>query len=951
MKDRDYLFDELPPFEPDRGDLFSRPRRWRLWLFAALALVLLVVWPMFAGFYTDWLWFQEVGYQTIFTASLKAKLLLGALGAVVAAAFFWLNVRLALRLSGKLGGAGYTFYIGNQPVAVADAGRLLARLAIPLSLVVGFFVGARCWGEWETLLQYMYGVPFGDADPIFGYEVAFYFFTLPAWDFLSGVLLMLVIVSLIAATAVYVSRAAIGLGVGRAADRPRNGGSFSIEPGARAHLLSLVAALFLILAWRTYLDRPKLLYSTSNLVAGAGYAEVHATLPLLFAQMAVAVLIALLAVAGIFLRRVKFVVWGLVLYGAVIVVGFIYPALVQRFSVAPNELAKETPFINYSIAATRKAYNLAEVEERELAGANSLTPADIQENQRTINNIRLWDQQPLLDTFGQIQEIRTYYEFQSVDNDRYKINGESRQVMLSARELKTDSLQNRNWINERLIFTHGYGLTLGPVNQVTPEGLPVLLVQDIPPKTSVPSLKVDRPEIYYGELTDEQVFVKTRQQEFNYPEGDNNQMTTYAGAGGVGIGSSWRRYLFATRFGDMKLVLSNDMTPESRVLYYRNIRERLAKVAPFLSFDRDPYLVISEGKLFWICDGYTTSDRYPYSQSSGQLNYIRNSVKATIDAYNGTVRLYVSDARDPVIQTYSRIFPGILKPLGEMPADLRAHLRYPEDIFRIQTRVYATYHMDQPQTFYNKEDQWEIASAEEREKQAVPMDPYYTIMKLPNEKAEEFLLMLPFVPKNKLNLAAWMVARSDDANYGKLVVYRFPKQKTVYGPKQIVGRINQDAEISRQLTLWDQRGSRVIHGTLLVIPIKESLIYVQPLYLQAETGKIPELKRVIVVAENRIAMEETLEASLARIFGNAAVPNAPPPASGDTQASAAQQANAAAPAAAAALPAPGAPDLAARAKQHYARALQAQREGDWARYGEEIKQLGAVIEEMSKAKR
>lgn len=952
MREKDPLFDELPPFEPERGADFSRPRRLRLWLLLALALVLFIVWPAFAGFYTDWLWFQEVGYQTVFTTTLKAKLLLGASGAILAAVFFWANVQLALRVSGKLGRAGYTFYIGNQPVVMADAGRMLARLALPIAVAVGFFIGARCWGEWETLLQFRYGVPFGVSDPVFGYDVGFYFFTLPALEFVSGLLLTLIIVALVAAVVVYVSRAAIGLGAGVLVAGPYRRGGFSVEPGARAHLLALVAALFLVVAWRTYLGRPELLFSLSDAVAGAGYADIHARLPLLLTEIAVATLIALLAVAGIFLGRIKYAIWGLALYGVVIVAGLIYPAAVQRLSVAPNELAKETPFINYSIAATRRAYALDAVEERELTGANTLTPADIQENRRTINNIRLWDRGPLLDTFAQLQEIRPYYEFASVDNDRYQINGEVRQVMLSAREMKTDSLPNRNWINERLVFTHGYGLTLGPVNQVTPEGMPVLFVRDIPPQTTVPSLKIERPEIYFGELTNSHVYVRTAQQEFDYPAGDNNQMTTYAGTGGVVLNSSWRRALFATRFGDMKLVLSNDVTPASRVLYHRHVRERLQKVAPFLRFDSDPYMVISEGKLFWLCDAYTVSDRYPYSQpvssrTLGNINYVRNSVKAVVDAYNGGVRLYVADAGDPLIQTYARIFPGILKPLAEMPADLRAHLRYPEDIFRLQTRVYATYHMDTPQTFYNKEDQWEIASAEEQEKQPVPMEPYYTIMKLPNAQAEEFLLMLPFVPKNKLNLSAWMVARSDGDNYGKLVIYRFPKQTTIFGPRQVVGRINQDAQISQQLTLWNQRGSKVIHGSLLVIPIKESLIYIQPLYLQAETAKIPELKRVIVVAEGRIAMEETLEASLARIFGSEAMPAAQPPAPGKTQASAlqpnTQQPTAAVP--------PATPELAARAKQHYDNAIQAQRNGDWARFGEELKKLGAVLDEMSQQKR
>jgi uncharacterized membrane protein (UPF0182 family) len=402
--------------------------------------------------------------------------------------------------------------------------------------------------------------------------------------------------------------------------------------------------------------------------------------------------------------------------------------------------------------------------------------------------------------------------------------------------------------------------------------------------------------------------------------------------------------LFAIRFGDLKLLLSNDMTADSRVLFDRNIRERLSQIAPYLRFDNDPYLVIHEGRLFWIADAYTTSSRYPYSQPIGGINYIRNSVKAVVDAYHGTVRLYVADPADPLIQTWSKIFPGTLKPLGEMPADLRAHLRYPEFIFSVQTAVYSTYHMDQPQIFYNKEDQWEFAAVAGTEGKAQAMEPYYTIMKLPGEKQEEFILMLPFTPRSKDNLASWMVARADGENYGRLLIYRFPKQKLVYGPRQVVARINQDAEISRQLSLWNQRGSQVILGTLLVIPIKESLIYVQPLYLRAESGKIPELKRVIVAAENRIAMEETLEASLARIFGSAPVQ---PPAEA-TLAAAAQPGQTTAASAAAAPPPPNVQGLAAQARQHYDSAIRAQRDGDWARYGEEIKRLGSVLEQMSR---
>ncbi len=943
-------------------------RRWPRWLLiiVAVAFITIFAWPPGVVFYTDWLWFKDLGYQTVFSTMLVTKVTLGLTVGLLAAAFTWLNFGLALRpshepadvqeVSRETGGeAGWeagprSFVINGQRIPVPDLARLAGRLALPAALAIGAYAGLLAWGAWDIWLRYRYQSPFGEADPIFGRDIAFYFFTLPALDALASLLFTLALVSLIGTAAIYVVR-----GAARVAMREPMLGSdtfsklrqFAVGRGPRAHLLSLVAVMFLALAGQAYLGIPNLLFSTSGPVAGASYTDINATLPLLYMQVGVAALVAVLAAASL-LRSKSGLLWvGLGLYLLTLIGGLLYPAIVQRFSVGPNELAKETPYIIHNIAATRKAFGLDHVEERELPGETALTAQDIQENQGTINNVRLWDQQPLLDTFSQIQEIRTYYDFKSVDNDRYRINGELRQVMLSARELSSASLPNRNWINEQLTFTHGFGLTLGPVNQVTLEGLPVLFVKDIPPVSSAPALKVDRPEIYFGELSNDRVYVKTKSKEFNYPAGEENVFASFAGAGGVAIGSTWRQLLFAARFGDLKLLLSNDLTPESRVLYHRNIKERLGQLAPFLSFDDDPYLVISEGRLFWIVDAYTVSDRYPYSQPAGSgVNYIRNSVKAVADAYQGHVRLYIADERDPLIQTWARIFPGVLKPLSEMPADLRAHLRYPEDIFKIQTAVYSTYHMDQPQVFYNKEDQWSVVSMAEKqgEAESQTMEPYYTIMKLPSERTEEFLLLLPFTPKRKDNLGAWMVARADGEHYGRLLVYRFPKQKLIYGPRQIVARINQDPEISRQLSLWNQRGSQVIFGALLVIPIKESLIYVQPLYLRAETGKIPELKRVIVAAENRIAMEPTLEAGLARIFGNASSAaedlaqtsqQIPQRASRVGETPAAQSAS-------------DVQSLAAQARQHYDRALQAQREGDWTRYGEEIKRLGAAIEQISK---
>lgn len=920
------------PMEEDFEVLEPEPRsfirpRWLILL--AVLLLILLLWPGWTGFYSEWLWFKQLGYENVFLTTLRTKVWLGAIALLIAGFLIWLNFRLTLGLSRARSRMVQYFTFNNERVPVPDIAGFVERWGIRLALLLGVIFGLNVWESWEVILQYRYHVPFGETDTLFGRDIAYYVFTLPMLELAAQLLFLLCVICLAGAVALYGLRGEItvvgdGLSVGRA---------------PRRHLLALVAALFAALAWRAYLEMPNLLLSTNGVVNGATYTDINARLPMFWVETVAALLVAVLAIASMFTDGIKLLLAGAAIYLLALVAGWAYPAFVQRFSVAPNELVKETPYLINNIAATRKAFALDQVEERELAGESGLTSQDIQENKPTINNIRLWDHGPLLETFAQIQEIRTYYEFQSVDNDRYNIGGELRQTMISPRELAVTSLPNRNWINEQLTFTHGFGLTLGPVNQVTPQGLPVLFIKDLPPASSVPELNITRPEIYFGELSHDPVYIKTSAKEFDYPAGEQNVYTSYEGKDGVSIGSFWRRLVFATRFGDMKLLLSNDVSSESRVLYHRNIKERLRRIAPFLSFDRDPYMVISEGRLFWIADAYTTSNRYPYSERFGGINYIRNSVKAVVDAYEGEVRFYLANENDPLIKTWAGIFPDLMRPLSEIPADLRAHLRYPEDIFKIQTAVYSTYHMDQPQVFYNKEDQWEAASTSEGQDQAKAFDPYYTIMKLPGEKKEEFIQMLPFTPRNKDNLASWMVARADGDNYGRLVVYRFPKQKLVFGPKQVMARINQDAEISRQLSLWNQRGSKVIQGTLLVIPIKESLLYVQPLYLKAETGKIPELKRVIVATEDKIAMEETLETSLARIFGNAPSTPTPQPSAGESQTSALP-----------AQPPPTSDSLTTQAKQHYDRAIQAQREGDWARYGEELKRLGAVLEQMQKQK-
>src|SRR5215475_4485752 len=935
MQSEDELPDDFPRIKPKRRREYlevGRPRRSRFRLLLVAAAALIITLPMGAGLYTNWLWFQQLGYQTVFTTTYFTKAALGAVVGLITTAVIWLNFKLALRLSPETSHVARHFVIEGQEIPAPNFSALAPRLAPMVALAAGAFAGIAGWGAWETFLRFRYQVPFGETDPIFGRDIAFYIFTLPALDAVSEWLMLIVLVSLVGAALIYLVHGAIDFGQTRM--------SFSIERGARSHLFCLIAAASLIFAFGSYLSRLNLLFGGTGPVYGASYADIHATMPILSARIVIAVIVAALAVASVFFSTNRLIVAGVGLYLLTIVANWLYPAAVQRFSVAPNELAKETPYIQHSIAATRKGFALDRVEERELSGERTLTGQDIQKNQQTIKNIRLWDQDQLLETFSQLQEFRQYYQFHQVDNDRYRVNGELKQVMLSPRELPSESLPNRDWINEHLTYTHGFGLTLGPVDQVTSQGQPVLYIKDIPPGSNVPSLKIDRPEIYFGEMSNDRVYVNTSAKEFDFPSGAENVYKNYEGEGGVSIGSSWRQLLFSLRFGDLKLLLSNYMTADSRVLFDRNILERLKQIAPYLIFDKDPYIVIHEGRLFWIADAYTHSDRYPYSQTFDGVNYLRNSVKAVVDAYHGHTQLYIADERDPLIRTYARIYPATLKPLAEMPEGLRAHLRYPEDIFELQSRVYSIYHMDQPQIFYNKEDLWTAASMGESQGKSSVLKPYYTIMKLPGEPSEEFIQMLPFTPNGKDNLSAWMAARSDGEHYGKLVVYRFPKQKVTYGPKQVVGFINQDPEISRQRTLWDQRGSSVIMGTLMVIPVEESLIYVQPLYLRAESVRIPELRRVIVSAGERIAMEPTLEASLARIFGEAPAGDLKSPVTDVKPGEAPAQTQPVAPAA----------NLTGQLKQHYDRALQAQGEGDWARYGEEIKRLGAVIDQMQKSK-
>jgi uncharacterized membrane protein (UPF0182 family) len=899
------------------------------------AILALVILPNLIDFLMEWLWFGAIGYRSVYVTSLRAQASMAAF--ILGFAFATLYVNLWIAVSSIAspyivigGGAAGTV----QPAMVRR--EHIRRLVGIGCLVVSLMISLAGSSEWMRWLQFRHASSFGIADPILGHDISFYVFRLPLFDLAQQVAIATLTLALIGSAAAYVLAGALNF---------TKRGGVSVGRKARLHLSLLLAGMFLLFAANAYLEVPHLLTDVTSpgIVPGASYTDVAARIPAFRVLMAVAIVCAGLAVFHAFSSVIWPVPLAIGLYLLTSVGGSLYAAAIQRFVVTPNEQAAETPYIEHNIKATHQAFNLEHIRTRNVSGDAALTRDDIAQNADTIKNVRLWDHTPLLDTFGQIQELRTYYDFRSVDNDRYTINGELRQVMLSARELNSEILPNRTWINEHLTFTHGYGITLGPVNEVTSEGLPILFVKDIPTQSSVPrDIEVKQPSIYFGELTNNYAIVNTRTKEFHYSEGERTVTTAYNGRDGVRIGSLGRRLLFSVGFQSLQILFSNDITSDSRILYHRNITDRINTIAPFLRYDEDPYLVVGkDGRLFWIRDAYTTTTRYPYAAPSvGDINYIRNSVKVIIDAYNGTADFFVADPRDPLAQTLARAYPGLLKPLDAMPADLRQHLRYPETIFALQAAMFSTYHMTDPGVFYNKEDQWEIPAIDIDGNPQL-MQPYYTVMRLPGEAHAEFIQMLPFTPARKDNLAAWMAARSDPERYGQLEVFEFPRQTVVYGPRQIIARINQDQIISPQITLWNQQGSQVIQGTLLVIPIEEALLYVRPLYLRASGGRIPELNRVIVAYRDQIVMAETLDAALDRIFSTGAAAGRRQTTSTSTTPDAAPEDR---PASRARID----PAVLEQARTHYENAMKAQREGNWALYGEEIRRLGELLRGSSK---
>lgn len=942
----------------------QRPRRFgsRLWVALIVVILAIILIPtLLSEMITDWMWFGSQGFADVYTTRLWLSLGVFAGGLVVSGLFLGVNWLVAARALEPT-----TVYPGQA----APLPRGLVRwLVIIAAAVLALIMGLIASGEWPTILLYLNGGAFGQTDPIFNNDIGFYVFGLPFFEFLRGWFLGLLILTAIGVGIIYFLSIAPQLGnigdvqVSSRGMSSRPSLNISLDKRAGVHLSVLGAIFLAIVAVGYWLSRFDLLYSDHAVAYGASYTDVNAKLPSLYILMAVAGLMAILLLVNVWVRTWRLLLGAVGLWLlALILVGGIYPYVVQQFIVRPSELEKEQPYIVNNIAATRQAFGLDKFQDKEVPAVDSVTPQQISTNQSTVNNIRLWDYRPLLDTYSVLQELRPYYSFGQVDIDRYNINGAERQVMLSARELNLNSNQVsdqiRNWQNQRLVYTHGYGAVASPVNEIAGEGLPNLWLKDFPPQTSYPALKITQPDIYYGEQTGDYVFVNTGVKEFDYPQsgasGEANVTTTYSGTGGVPVGDFLSRLLFSVRFGDGNVMLSNYITPNTRILFHRTVDDAMEQLAPFLSYDHDPYLVIADGKLYWIRDAYTTSDRYPYSTpAAGGENYIRNSVKVVMDAYNGNVTYYVANPTDPIIQAYRGIFPVLFKDISQMPAGIRAHVRYPEDIMDVQAQMYATYHVTDPNVFYTKEDVWTVPTGSQ-DQNALPLESYYVNMALPGESKEEFMLILPFTPNGRDNMIAWMAAKSDGADYGTVNVIRYPKQQLVYGPSQISARINQNPTISQQLTLWNQSGSTVIHGNLLIIPIANSVLYVEPLFLQAtnqsSNSNFPELKRVIVATGNNVGIGSDLNDALDVAFNlepgqvigagtgtgtsGGTGPNPTPGANGTPGTTG--------------TPATRSPaDLTQSARSHYDRAQVALKQSDWTTYGNEINAMKADLDALA----
>lgn len=910
------------------------------WLY--ILLILLLFLSFLSKLITDYWWFETLGYASIFLISIKSKITLFTASTLIFFAFAMLNLFIVSK-----------FHRIKRSI-------ISWRIKILVVLVISFLVGMGTSTKWFSVLQYLKQVQFKLVDPIFAKDVAFYVFSLPfflaVWKFVMVCVIMTTIFVLI----VYFQTFILNLfRQSKTEEVPKDNElptmelveneskqhfpSFSFKKAfaelgrsAKIHLTILSSIVFLLLAGKHYLTQYSIMYSEKGIVVGAGYTDVMVFLPIIKLLILFAVIITALFYVWLFyiskkpkLKKLHIVASIIVLYLVFSFIGpTIIPAVVQALKVSPNEFNLEEPYIENNIEFTKIAYGLDSVVEKDFSTAEKINKKMLETATETIENVRILDWRPLTQTYKQTQEIRLYYDLSGIDIDRYVIDGKYTQVMIAPRELDQNQIAEnaKTWVNLHMIYTHGFGIVMSPVNSVTNEGLPHFFIKDIPPITlnGDKSLDVKQPRIYYGEKRTGFILANTQTGEFDFPKGTTNEYINYDGKGGIVLDTFFKKLLMAVRFKDIKILLSSDVKLDSKIMFDRNIQTRINKITPFLSLDPDPYLVLNDGRLFWIQDAYTTTGNFPYSHKFENINYIRNSVKIVVDAYNGDVTYYLTDLKDPLMLTYAKIFPQQFKQLKDMPEGLKEHIRYPEDLFKVQSSLYTIYHMNDPAVFYNKEDAWQIPTEIYGTNQQITVEPYYIIMKLPGEEKEEFVLMTPFTPLKKDNMISWFAARSDGENYGKLLLYKFPKDKLVYGPLQIEAKFDQDSEISQQLTLWSQQGSRVTRGNLLVIPIEDSLLYIEPLYISAEKGQLPQLKRILVSDGERVVMEESLGEALDVLFGfNEKIDELQEDGIGDE-------------------------GLVTQANKYYEEILKAMSKQDWTEIGDNFENLGDVLKELEK---
>jgi len=901
-----------PPFDDDVQITplrFPTPPRGTWFLLGAIGVViaLLAVAGPAINIATSLLWFKALGLQEVYTTRLGLQLWLFFGSLVIGFTYVATNVLIALRFRAS----SVLRTIGIRRRFLRSTAGLVGMVA---ALVIALIVSAGAAGLWQQLLLFLNGSPTGKTEPVFGMDISFYLFTLPFLKSALGWALGLSFMTVLLIAALYAWR----------------GSDFELRLPNRgiAHVSILFAVVALVVAAGAFVGRYDLLYQHNGYVWGAGYTDINARIPIAYISTGLGVLLAIALLANAVLRRLWLPVVVLAVWIVFGVLSAIYAQAIERLVVSPQQFTRESQYISRELSYTRQAFGLDTVTVSQYSGAASLTQKDIVDDQTTIDNLRLWDNKQLQETYPQLQAIRTYYELNNIDLDRYTLNGRYEQLTLSARELDINRLpaQGRGFVNDTLTYSHGYGTVASPVREVVGEGLPNLIGRDIP---QAGDLKIDQPAIYFGELTNHYVLAPSAQKEFDYPSGSGDAYSNYKGTHGVLLGGA-NRLLYAAYMGDLNLLITSQVNSNTQILYRRNIVDRVTEIAPFLSYDSDPYIVVADGKLYWIIDAYTTADSYPYSQmdSASQVNYIRNSVKVVVDAYEGTANFYIADPKDPIIKAYARGFPTLFKPLDQMPASLLQHIRYPQDLFNVQISVYRQYHMTDPQVFYNREDVWDVPEESTGPGSTAFLEPYYVLMRLPEQQKAEYLLILPFTPHNRQNMISWLAARNDAPNYGQLVLYQLPKDTVIFGPSQIGNRIQENTAISSQFTLWNQSGSQVQQGHLLVVPVGKTFLYFEPVYLRAtNTSSLPEFKKVILADTQNVVWDDTLEGALAQLVGAAPPSTTPTPSQGTATCG----------------------DLITQANQHYQSAQDRLKASDLAGYAAEIQQVGTLLQQLQAA--